>query len=46
MILGHEIWDVIVSTDGLAFQITEVFPYFMVGVLFAGYIRTYKFTVK
>ena len=46
VIFGYEIWDMIVSTDGLAFQITEVFPYFMVGVFFAGYIRTYKLTQK
>src|SRR5210317_1201860 len=46
VVFGYEIWDMIVSTDGLAFQITEVFPYFMVGVFFAGYIRTYKFTQK
>ena len=46
VIFGYEIWDMIVSSGGLAFQITEVFPYFMVGVFFAGYIRTYKFTQK
>ncbi|MGW8145234.1 MAG: permease, partial [Anaerolineales bacterium] len=44
VILGHEIWDVI--TRDLVDEIIDVFPYFMIGVLFAGYIRTFKLAQK
>ena len=46
VILGHEIWDVIASEDGVVHELKEVFPYFMIGVLFAGYIRTFKLAIK
>ena len=44
VILGHEIWDVF--TTDLVDEIIDVFPYFMIGVLFAGYIRTFKYAQK
>ncbi|MFC1827885.1 permease [Thermodesulfobacteriota bacterium] len=44
VILGHEIWDVI-ATD-FVHELIDIFPYFMFGVLFAGYIRTFKLAIK
>ena len=46
VILGYELWDVIVSETGVVHELIEVFPYFMIGVLFAGYIRTFKLAIK
>jgi uncharacterized membrane protein YraQ (UPF0718 family) len=44
VILGHEIWDVI--SGEFVDELIDIFPYFMVGVLFAGYIRTFKLAIK
>jgi len=44
VILGYEIWDVIASD--LVDELIDIFPYFMIGVLFAGYIRTFKLAIK
>ncbi|MFC1845137.1 permease [Thermodesulfobacteriota bacterium] len=44
VILGHELWDVIVSD--FVDELIDIFPYFMFGVLFAGYIRTFKLAIK
>ena len=44
VILGHEIWDVLAGD--FVDELIDIFPYFMIGVLFAGYIRTFKLAVK
>jgi uncharacterized membrane protein YraQ (UPF0718 family) len=44
VILGHEIWDVIAGD--FVDELIDIFPYFMFGVLFAGYIRTFKLAIK
>jgi uncharacterized membrane protein YraQ (UPF0718 family) len=44
VILGHEIWDVI--ANDFVDEIIDIFPYFMFGVLFAGFIRTFKLAIK
>ena len=44
VIFGHEIWDVIAGD--FVDELIDIFPYFMFGVLFAGYIRTFKLAIK
>lgn len=44
VILGYEIWDVIAGD--FVDELIDIFPYFMFGVLFAGYIRTFKLAIK
>jgi uncharacterized membrane protein YraQ (UPF0718 family) len=44
VILGHEIWDVLAGD--FVDELIDIFPYFMIGVLFAGYIRTFKLAIK
>jgi uncharacterized membrane protein YraQ (UPF0718 family) len=44
VILGHELWDVIAGD--FVDELIDIFPYFMFGVLFAGYIRTFKLAIK
>ena len=44
VILGHELWDVIAGD--FVNELIDIFPYFMFGVLFAGYIRTFKLAIK
>ncbi|RJQ45877.1 MAG: permease [Nitrospiraceae bacterium] len=46
VILGSEIWDMVFSEHGLLAELKDVFPYFLIGVLLAGLIRTYKLAVK
>ena len=46
LLLGREIWDLLFDRHGIAAELLDVFPYFIVGVLLAGYIRTYKIAVK
>ncbi len=46
MLLGSEIWDLLFNRRGIIAELWSVFPYFIVGVLLAGYIRTYKIAVK
>jgi uncharacterized membrane protein YraQ (UPF0718 family) len=46
MLLGSEIWDLLFNRHGIIAELWSVLPYFMVGILLAGYIRTYKLAVK
>lgn len=46
MLLGSEIWDLLFNRRGIIAELWSVFPYFIVGVLLAGYIRTYKIAAK
>lgn len=40
--LGIEIFDLIFNRHGIVAELFDVFPYFIVGIFLAGYIRTYK----
>lgn len=44
--IGNEIWDLLFNRKGIVAELWEVFPYFIAGVLIAGYLRTYKIAVK
>ncbi|MEW6601398.1 MAG: permease [Nitrospirota bacterium] len=46
VLLGNEIWDMLFSSRGVLAELIDVFPYFIIGVLLAGLIRTYKLTVR
>jgi uncharacterized membrane protein YraQ (UPF0718 family) len=46
MLLGSEIWDLLFNQRGMIAELWSIFPYFIVGILLAGYIRTYKIAVK
>jgi len=46
VVLGTEIWDMVFSGHGILAELIDVFPYFIIGILLAGLIRTYKLTVK
>ncbi len=46
VVLGNEIWDMVFSGHGLLAELKDVFPYFIIGILLAGFIRTYKLTMK
>jgi len=45
-LLGHELWNLLFDGHGIVAELWDVFPYFIVGILLAGYIRTYKIAVK
>ncbi|HZV82946.1 MAG TPA: permease [Geobacteraceae bacterium] len=46
LLLGAEMWDLLTDKHGILAELWDVFPYFIAGVLLAGYIRTYKIAVK
>jgi uncharacterized membrane protein YraQ (UPF0718 family) len=46
LLLLNEIWDLLFNKKGVIVELREVFPYFIVGILLAGYLRTYKIAVK
>jgi uncharacterized membrane protein YraQ (UPF0718 family) len=46
VLLGSEIWDLLFNPHGIIAELWSIFPYFIVGILLAGYIRTYKIAVK
>lgn len=46
VLLAAELWDLLTDNHGILAELWDVFPYFIVGVLLAGYIRTYKIAVK
>jgi uncharacterized membrane protein YraQ (UPF0718 family) len=46
LLLAAELWDLLVDKHGILAELRDIFPYFIAGVLLAGYIRTYKFAVK
>ncbi|OGW35229.1 MAG: permease [Nitrospirae bacterium GWD2_57_9] len=39
-------WDLVFNPHGILAELWDVLPYFLAGVLLAGYIRTYKIAVK
>ncbi|MEW5804735.1 MAG: permease [bacterium] len=41
-----ELWSLIVSRNGILMELKEVFIYFLIGIMIAGYIRTYKFHIR
>ncbi len=43
---GNEIWDLFFNRKGVVPELWEVFPYFLVGILLAGYLRTFKVAAK
>lgn len=46
LLLARELWDLAFNPHGIVAELWDVFPYFIVGILLAGYIRTYKLAVK
>jgi uncharacterized protein len=46
VLLGHELWDLLFDGHGIVAELWDIFPYFIAGILLAGYIRTYKIAVK
>ncbi|MBT1075376.1 permease [Geobacter grbiciae] len=44
--LGSELRDLLFSDHGVLAELRDVFPYFLVGILIAGYLRTFKIAVK
>ena len=46
VLLGSEIWDLFVDRHGILAELWDVLPYFVVGILLAGYIRTFKIALK
>jgi len=46
LLLGNELWDLLINPHGILAELWDIFPYFIVGILLAGYIRTYKIAVK
>jgi uncharacterized protein len=45
-LLGNELLDLLFNKKGILAELWEVLPYFLVGVLIAGYLRTFKIAVK
>ncbi|OGW32193.1 MAG: permease [Nitrospirae bacterium GWC2_42_7] len=45
-LLGREIWDLLFNPHGLIAELWDIFPYFILGILLAGFIRTYKLALK
>jgi uncharacterized protein len=45
-LLASEIWELLFDGHGIFAELWVVFPYFIVGILLAGYIRTYKIALK
>lgn len=45
-LLAAEIWDLLFDRHGIVAELWDVFPYFIAGILLAGYIRTYKIALK
>jgi uncharacterized membrane protein YraQ (UPF0718 family) len=46
VLFGNELWDLFFNKKGILGELREVMPYFLVGILIAGYVRTYKLAVK
>lgn len=45
-LFGKEIWDLLFNKHGILAELRDVLPYFIAGVLIAGYLRTFKVAVK
>jgi len=41
-----ELWSLLVDRQGILMELKEVFVYFLIGIIIAGYIRTYKFHIR
>jgi uncharacterized protein len=46
LLLARELWDLVFNSHGILAELWDVLPYFLVGILLAGYIRTFKIAVK
>ncbi len=46
LLVATEIWDLFFDRHGIVAELWDILPYFLVGILLAGYIRTYKIAVK
>jgi uncharacterized membrane protein YraQ (UPF0718 family) len=46
VLLGNEIWDLLFDRHGILAELWDVLPYFIAGILLAGYIRTFKIALK
>lgn len=46
VLVGNEVWDLLFNKKGILAELWEVLPYFLVGILIAGYLRTFKIAVK
>lgn len=46
MLLGNELRDLLFSNKGILAELWEILPYFIIGILIAGYLRTFKVAVK
>lgn len=46
LMLGAELWNLLIDKHGILAELWDIFPYFIIGILLAGYIRTYKIAVK
>jgi uncharacterized membrane protein YraQ (UPF0718 family) len=46
LLVGYEIWDLLFNAHGIVAELRDVLPYFLVGILLAGYLRTFKIAVK
>lgn len=44
--LGNELWDLFFDNHGIMAELWDVLPYFLIGILIAGYLRTFKVAVK
>jgi len=45
-LLGSELGQLLFGKKGILAELWEVFPYFLIGILIAGYLRTFKIAVK
>lgn len=44
--LGSELWNLLIDKHGILAELWDILPYFIIGILLAGFIRTYKIAVK
>lgn len=45
-LLGSEIWGLFFDSHGVIAEVGDIWIYFLIGILIAGYIRTYKFHIR
>lgn len=46
LLLGNELRDLLFNKKGILAELWEILPYFIAGILIAGYLRTFKVAVK
>ena len=46
LVLWGELLDLVFSSHGILAELWDILPYFLVGLLLGGYLRTYKIAVK